>query len=337
LGFGDGADCQCRTAYGRESLPVSACARARSLNCLSMRLLSWNILAGGGSRCGAILAVLRRHDPDIIALQETTLRRAADLCHVLADLGYEYRFSTSRPDHRGQCVLSRVPLMRVAERRPPHARIFPPGWLELEMMGFGVRLAAVYGPPQGPSVPAFWSAAATWLRRRTSLPFLMVGDFNAGASCIDARDYQFKCGDAFTRLTEIGLIDLWRRAHGGSSEHTWFSPSNGTRGCRGFRIDHAFASPDLARQVTDCRYDHAVRERRWSDHSLLLLDLSLQAAEPPRQSGRSNGGARVRPVPSRHADPSGCGSTGVPHEPHTRLWPHPMAAGSRSDDSRPAR
>jgi len=156
------------------------------------------------------------------------------------------------------------------------------------MVGFGIRLAAVYGPPQGPSVPAFWSAAATWLRRRTSLPFLMVGDFNAGASLIDARDYRFKCGDAFTRLTEIGLIDLWRRAHGGRSEHTWFSPSNGTRGGRGFRIDHAFASPDLARQVTDCRYDHAVRERRCSDHSLLLLDLSLRgggaaAAIPPFQ------------------------------------------------------
>jgi exodeoxyribonuclease III len=221
--------------------------------------------------------------------------RAADLCHVLADLGYDYRFSTSRPYHRGQCVLSRVPLVRVAERRPLHARIYPRGWLELEMVGLGVRLAAVYGPPQGPSVPAFWSAAATWLRRRTSLPFLMVGDFNAGASWIDARDYRFKCGDAFTRLTEIGLIDLWRREHGGRSEHTWFSPSNGTRGGRGFRIDHAFASTDLAQQVTACRYDHAVRERRCSDHSLLLLDLSLRAgaaavaipASPRRSPPRS--------------------------------------------------
>jgi len=27
--------------------------------------------------------------------------------------------------------------------------------------------------------------------------------------------------------------------------------------------------------VTSCRYDHEVRERGWSDHSLLLLDLAL--------------------------------------------------------------
>ena len=243
-----------------------------------MRLLSWNILAGGGSRCGPILEVLRRHDPDVIALQETMPGRAADLCHVLAGLGYHYRFSTSRPEQRGQCVLSRVPFVRVAERKPPHARIYPRGWLELEMVGVGVRLAAVYGPPQGPPVPAFWSAAATWLRRRTSVPFLMIGDFNAGASLIDAADYRFKCRDAFQRLSEVGLIDLWRREHGDLREHTWFSPSNGTCGGRGFRIDHAFASPSLAQQVTSCRYDHAVRECRWSDHSLLVVDLVLRRA-----------------------------------------------------------
>jgi exodeoxyribonuclease III len=275
-----------------------------------MRLLSWNILAGGGSRCGSILEVLRRHDADIIALQETMPGRAADLCHVLGRLGYQYRFSTSRPDQRGQCVLSRVPLVRVAARRPPHARIYPRGWLELELVGFGVRLAAVYGPPQGPLVPAFWNAAATWLRGRTSVPFLMLGDFNAGASLIDAADYRFKCGDAFGRLTEIGLIDLWRREHGQTREHTWFSPSNGTRGGRGFRIDHAFASPAFAQRVTGCRYDHAVRERRWSDHSLLVLDVSLQG----HASSSLRKPAGFRPAPSRGAAVFGCGSSAVPHE-----------------------
>jgi exonuclease III len=241
-----------------------------------MRLLSWNILAGGGSRCGPILEALRRYAPDVIALQETMPGRAADLCHVLARAGYDYRFSTSRPHERGQCVLSRVPLARVAERRPPHARIYPRGWLELEMVGFGVRLAAVYGPPEGPSIPAFWSVAAAWLPGRLSRPFLMLGDFNAGASLIDAAGYRFKCGDAFAELAGVGLVDLWRREHGETREHTWFCRSSSAGAGRGFRIDHAFASPDLARHVTSCRYDHEVRERGWSDHSLLVLDLALE-------------------------------------------------------------
>ncbi len=239
-----------------------------------MRLLSWNILAGGGSRCGPILDVLRRYDPDIIALQETIPGRAVDLCHVLAGVGYAWRLSAPRAGlDRGQCVLSRVPLLRVGGPRPPQARINPRGWLEVEVVGHGLRLAAVYGPPEGPAIPAFWNATAGWLRRRRARPFVMLGDFNAGASLIDAEDYRFRSGEAFAALTGIGLVDLWRRQHGAKREHTWFSRLRTPRAGRGFRIDHAFASPAIAERVTACRYDHEVRERGWSDHSLLVLDL----------------------------------------------------------------
>jgi exonuclease III len=242
---------------------------------MNLRFLSWNILAGGGTRCAAILKVLRGHDPDVVVLQETMPGRACDLCHVLARAGYPYRFASPRLHNRGQCVLSRVPLARVGGPRPPHARFHPRGWLELEIVGSGVRLAAVYGPPAPPAIATFWRSASSWLTRRATRPFLMLGDFNAGASLIDADDYRFKCGEAFAKLTGIGLVDLWRQQHGESREHTWFSSPGRTRVGRGFRIDHAFASPSIARKVTSCRYDHEVRERGWSDHSLLLLDLAL--------------------------------------------------------------
>jgi exodeoxyribonuclease III len=242
-----------------------------------MRLLSWNILAGGGSRCGPIVETLRRYDADVIALQETVTTRAADLCHVLGRDGYARCFSAPRgPRDRGLCVLSRVPARLVTEPAPPQAGIYPRGWLELDLRGCGVRLAAVYGPAAGPALPAFWSAAAAWLARRAARPFVMLGDFNAGASRVDARDYRFKAGRAFAELAGIGLVDLWRREHGNSSEYTWFSCPGGGRAGRGFRIDHAFASPMLAERVIGCRYAHEVRERRWSDHSLLVVDLALE-------------------------------------------------------------
>ena len=137
-----------------------------------------------------------------------------------------------------------------------------------------MRLAAVYGPAAGLELPSFWNAATAWLPGRAGRPFLMLGDFNAGASRIDARDYRFKAGAAFTELTGMGLVDLWRREHGDAREYTWYSCPGGGRAGRGFRIDHAFASPMLAERVTGCRYDHEVRERRWSDHSLLVVDLA---------------------------------------------------------------
>ena len=87
-----------------------------------MRLLSWNILAGGGSRCSAIVRVLKRYDADVIVLQETIPTRAPDLCHALEKSGYAHCFSAPRsPRERGVCVLGRVPLERLGEAPPPHA------------------------------------------------------------------------------------------------------------------------------------------------------------------------------------------------------------------------
>jgi exodeoxyribonuclease III len=241
-----------------------------------VRLLSWNILAGGGTRCAPILEVLRRYDPDIITLQETMPGRAKALCHVLGAAGYAYGLSAPLGRHdRGQCVLSRIPLARVVGRRPPHARIHPRGWLEVELIGFGVRLAAVYGPPEGAAIPAYWGAAAIWLAGRASSPFVMLGDFNAGESLVDADGYRFRSGKAFASLADIGLVDLWRREHGDRREHTWFSRPGLSRRGRGFRIDHAFASRDVADSVTSCRYDHHVRKSGLSDHSLLVIDVGL--------------------------------------------------------------
>ena len=241
-----------------------------------MRLLSWNILAGGGSRCAAIVARLRQHDADVVVLQETVSARAADVCHALRSAGYPYGIAAPRgPRERGLCVLSRLPIRRISGQRPTHAGIYPRGWLELELVGSGTRIAAVYGPAEGAPVPAFWNAMAAWVPRRARHPFIMLGDFNAGASRVDADGYRFMAGRAFARLADAGLVDLWRRQHGDSREHTWFSHLSGGRPGRGFRIDHAFASRTLAERVTACRYDHEVRVRGLSDHSLLVVDLAL--------------------------------------------------------------
>ena len=242
-----------------------------------MRFVSWNIMAGGGPRCGTIVETLRRYDPDVITLQETVASRAADLCHVLRDAGYRFGLTAPRTaGDRGLCLLSRTPLRRVDRSPAPHAGIYPRGWLEADLVSYGVRLASVYGPAEGPRIAAYWDAAARWLRRRVARPFLMLGDFNAGASLVDGEAYRFKAGRAFAELVRIGLVDCWRRRHGDRREHTWFSHPGPARTGRGFRIDHAFASPTLAERLTECRYDHEVRERGWSDHSLLVVDLALE-------------------------------------------------------------
>lgn len=240
-----------------------------------MRLVSWNIMAGGGGRCAALVDTLLRYDADVLVLQETLPARGPDLCHALKRAGYRYGASAPRgPGDRGQCVLARRPIRRRRGALPPHASICPRGWLELDVAGAGFQLAAVYGPAAGPDIPAFWNAAAAWLPCRTSRPYLMLGDYNAGASHVDAEGYRFKAGPAFAALANIGLVDLWRREHGERREHTWFSHRPGGGVGRGFRIDHAFGTPESVNRVHGCRYDHSVRERGLSDHSALVVDLA---------------------------------------------------------------
>jgi exodeoxyribonuclease III len=245
-----------------------------------MRLVSWKIMAGGGARCPALVEALCRYDADVLVLQETLPARGPDLCHALKSAGYRYGVSAPRaPNQRGLCVLARRPIRRRRGPRPPHAAIYPRGWLELDVSGAGFRLAAVYGPSSAPELPAFWNAVAAWLRRCRPEPFLLLGDYNAGASGVDAERYRFKAGRGFAALAGGGLVDLWRREHGDRREHTWFSYARGGGPGRGFRIDHAFASAALAPWVRACGYDHAVRERRLSDHSALLVELADGAGD----------------------------------------------------------
>ena len=39
------------------------------------------------------------------------------------------------------------------------------------------------------------------------------------------------------------------------------------------RLDHAFATPALLPRITACRYSHAEREAKVSDHSALILEI----------------------------------------------------------------
>ena len=93
-----------------------------------MRLVSWNILAGGGRRCGTITARLLECDADVLVLQETVSTRGPDLCHQFVKAGYEYRFSAPRGSReRGLCLLSRLPVRRAREPLPRHAGLYLAG------------------------------------------------------------------------------------------------------------------------------------------------------------------------------------------------------------------
>src|ERR1035441_3453847 len=150
-----------------------------------MKLLSWNIQHGGGTRDVRIVSAIADHNPDIIALTEFRAKPGMALCQAFAANGWPHIASSGPAGiDNGICVLSRTPLRC---DRPPAAQ--PENavrWLDVaqpEMaFGFGVvpLLPALPGAkePEGAAKTRFWDALPAAAEARLSEPLLFLGDFN---------------------------------------------------------------------------------------------------------------------------------------------------------------
>lgn len=216
----------------------------------------------------AICSALERWSPDVVALQEVRERSVGPLEDRLRALGVRHLY---RPD--GPAASDNTQL--VGCRTPFDAGDFLPDRagachiLEAEMAGF--TLLAAHFPQKGAQVPLF-EALLQDSASLLALPALLLGDLNCGLPFEDSTDKTFVNAKYFQALKEAGWIDLYRRLHGPDArEFSWISPRTG----RGFRYDHALASPGFAVRAARLEYDHAVRESGASDHSALVLDVNL--------------------------------------------------------------
>lgn len=234
-----------------------------------MKVLSWNIRQGGGRRLDAIIAAIAGHAPDVVVVNELRARTTPQLVAAFRAGGLAFHENTSPvSSENGTLIASRLPLRR--RRAVGPTRVFRHGLLEVEVDGWAT-IGAVYGPLQRVTLHTFWNRMVGHATRRAGARYLLIGDFNAGESFVDAHAYKFMSSDYLVAIRAVGFVDLWR-ARNLTMEHTWFS--FGPRGVplNGFRIDHALASASLAGDATRCYYSHAEREARLSDHSVLLVE-----------------------------------------------------------------
>ena len=233
-------------------------------------MLSWNIRQGGGRRLGDIVAAINGYEPDVVVLNEVRARTASTLCAQLSDAGLAFQEHTSPLGFEaGSLVAARLPLRRLPRRGP--SKILQHGLLEVELADECV-IGAVYGPMVTPKHRPFWNRLVRHATAHVGASYLLIGDFNTCEAGVDAYKKPLAGSDQFVAIRDAGYVDLWRRTNS-TMEYTWFSFGRGGVTLNGFRIDHALASPSLAHRVTDCRYSHAEREGRLSDHSVLLLEV----------------------------------------------------------------
>ena len=245
-----------------------------------MKLLSWNIQHGGGTRDVRIVSAIAGHNPDLIALSEFRSRPGMALCQAFGANGWPHIVSSNPAGiDNGICVLSRVP---VSNHHPSPA---PPEnavrWLDLELPDHGFAISVLHilttipgsKDPEGAAKTRFWDALLAAAEQRIQEPLLLLGDFNTGLPHIDEIGSTLLCAEHFARLTALGWVDVWRHFHGGATEYTWYSLARAGVPPSGFRLDHAFASPSLLPRITACRYSHTEREQKVSDHSVMILEI----------------------------------------------------------------
>jgi exonuclease III len=246
-----------------------------------MKLLSWNIQQGGGTRIPRIVESVVTHDPDVIMLGEFRTRPGVALCVALVSRGWRYVESTSPiGSDNGLCVLSRTPMERARLCPAPpenHAR-----WLDVyfpaHKLGVGVLHILCLVPKLSDGLKdeakvRFWNAVLGAAQSRLGEPFLFIGDFNTGVHLMDEVGRTFACSEHFAKLSTLGWTDMWRHYNRGKTEWTWYSKRKGGVQGNGFRLDHAFAAPSLVPRIASCRYSHKEREGRISDHSILIVEV----------------------------------------------------------------
>ena len=246
-----------------------------------MRIVGWNIRAGGGQRAGMIAAQLDDWAPDIVALSEfRATPPSGSLAEALAAQGLPYQqaaIDPRQPSRNGLLVASRWPL-RVA--KVSAAPMEPCRWLVVQVGASApFTLGAMHIPNEvtGRKEP-YLSAVERVVRGWRRGPGLLIGDTNSGRPGIDEESPVFgpRYDAWFDALAKHGWTDAFRHLHGNARVYTWYSPNRGN----GFRLDQAFVNHRLLPHLRHAGYawgapaDSVSNSRRTalSDHAALILD-----------------------------------------------------------------
>jgi endonuclease/exonuclease/phosphatase family metal-dependent hydrolase len=238
-----------------------------------MRIVFWNIRAGGGVRASAIVGRIGAWGADTVALCEFRgTPPSGGLAQALAARGLSHQCTTAdptRPSTNALLLASRWPLRRV---RLGCAPLEPCRWLLARILApEPLAIGVMHAPNRagGRKYP-FLDAVLRTARRRWPEPAVFLGDTNSGCIGLDEEVPAFnRVEDGWMRgLHDAGWTDAFRHLRGTARAYTWYSPNGGN----GFRIDQAFVNHALRPRLRSFRYDWGHRARSVSDHAAMVLD-----------------------------------------------------------------
>jgi len=251
-----------------------------------VKLVTWNVNSIR-QRLERLLALLERHAPDLVCLQETKVVDADFPADALRAAGYASAFAGQK-SYNGVAILAKSEPAEVARGfrdggDDEQARL-------LSATIEGVRVICAY-VPNGQAVGSDkYAYKIEWFERLrkllereadASLPLALVGDFNVAPADIDVHDPeawrgQVLCSEperaALQRVLDWGLVDGFRARYPERVAYTWWDyrelgfPKN-----RGLRIDHVLLTQPLVTRLEDVVIDREERKGKGaSDHAPVL-------------------------------------------------------------------
>jgi exodeoxyribonuclease-3 len=291
-----------------------------------MRIATWNVNSLK-ARLEKVTWWLERARPDVLMMQETKLADSEAPALVFRSIGYELA-------HHGEggwngvaiaslCGIEGV-ITNFGELLSP-ARTTDAGddepLAEARMISAecsGVRVVCVYAPNGRVVGSPFYVAKLAWFDRLSrwlaeavepSDALVLGGDLNVAPEDVDVWDPRACHGgthvsrperQAFARLQEWGLVDVYRRHHAEPGRYTWWDYRAGNFHKNfGMRIDHLLASAPIAERTVWAEIDREARKGKPtpSDHAPLVID--LDAPGRPFDAGWTSAEGRIAARRSR--------------------------------------
>lgn len=264
---------------------------------MTLRLATWNVNSVR-QRIQHIERFAREHAPDILCLQETKTTNESFPAEALEAIGYRHRVVHGQKGYNGVAILSREPFDDSATRvwtgkdDCRHAEIRLPGGLELHCfyVPSGGQTPDREENPKFAHKLDFLSEMAEWAEksRVSERKVAILGDFNVAPLENDVWNHKRLRrsvghtpveSEHMEKLAKAGsFIDVGRHFVPPEEPlYTWWGyrfPQSYERNY-GWRLDHVWVTPPLARALSDMTVVSQTREwEKPSDHVPMIVDLA---------------------------------------------------------------
>jgi len=255
-----------------------------------MKIITWNINSIN-ARFDLLKKVLKKHEPDIVMLQETKSQDINFPEMEVKSLGYNVVFRGQK-SYNGVAMLIKEnlkfenPLIDIPNFKDDNAR-----FVQAEVKG--VTFIGVYAPNGNPvDSPKFdykleWHEAINKHLKKLKAAHKKViigGDFNIVPTRIDVWDFDKYADNSlchpesikhYNRLINMGYVDAFRIFEQGKDNYTFWDYRRARfNSNKGFRIDFFLLSPDIAEKAKKCWIDTSFRAmEKSSDHTTLILEI----------------------------------------------------------------